>query len=415
MMKRTRNHPGILLIAALFILGAPAAGHADNLLRFYPEIQGNGFYGTNIPLRTNNEEGDFGTTWAAGFFLDYTSAARYASLHWDTFAQLYAQQSRLDRAGQGQFVNATDDENLSRTTKLHFDEFFYRDAPTEVAVTTSDQSPQFNTTLAQLILANDQATVNHFNAVLSHSWGHNWSSELGVHQTTYWGNGSNISSSSNNTSYAQSVSTNTDYHFSDRLSLGAGYRFYDFRFTLQGRPGEQAHWPYARIILVPIKNLYISGIAGIVISHTQGQSGETLNPGGIGLAEYTFRHGHINVWGGQEPQLVTALGGVGNIRGVRGSVTYLFTPRLSGNVGGSFYQSTGDNFDGQLISWGVGLSDRLNKFVSVYARFIQVRVTENTTDKQLLPTGFQNGQEAVGNYIVIGFNASVEAFRWSWQ
>ena len=65
----------------------------------------------------------------AGFFLDYTSAARFASLHYETFAQFFAHQSRYDRAGEGQAVGVTDDENLSRTTQLRLNEFFLRDAP----------------------------------------------------------------------------------------------------------------------------------------------------------------------------------------------------------------------------------------------------------------------------------------------
>ncbi|MGC2275723.1 MAG: hypothetical protein WA571_06910, partial [Candidatus Binatus sp.] len=150
---RTRNHSGLLLIAAFLVLAIPAGARADNLFRLFPEFQANGFYGDNIGMRSSNEIGDFGTTMAAGFFLDYTSEARYAALHYDTFAQLFLHRTQFDRAGQGQSVSAVDDENLSATTKLHFYDFFYRDAPTEVAVTTSDQSPAFNTVLTQLLLS----------------------------------------------------------------------------------------------------------------------------------------------------------------------------------------------------------------------------------------------------------------------
>ena len=408
-----RNILGIPLLAALFTFAVPVAGHADNLFRLFPEIEVNGFYGTNIPLRASNSEGDWGVTGVAGFYLDYTSAARYTSLHWDTFAQLFLQNSRFDRAGQGQYVNLTDDENLSLTTKLRIDDFFYRDAPTEVAVTTSDQAPAFNTTLAQLILANDQATVNHFNAVLTHIWGNQWTSEVGAHQTTFWGTSNNVNNTGNN-SFVQSFNASSDYHFSDRFSLGAGYRYYDFQFTFPGRPDAMAHWPYAKITLVPMRNLYLEGIMGIVISHTQGTSNDSVNPAGLGLVEYKFHHGKFNLYGGQEPTLTSALTGVGEIRGVRGNLFYEFTPRLTGNAGAGFYQSIGSDFNGQLISWGVGVSDRLNKYVSIYTKFVQVRVNE-TTANQFLPSGFKSGREEVGNYIVVGFNASVEAFRWSWQ
>ena len=179
---------------------------------FILRLQLNGFYGDNVPLRTTNEEGDFGSTMVGGFYLDYTSAARYASLHYDTFVQLFAHQTQYDRAGEGQYVSATDDENLSPTTKLHLDEFFYRDAAADVAITTSDQSPQFNTVMALLLLANhpgiDQSVQC---SSCTHYWGRNWSSELSVHQTTFWTTGNNSSNGNNGSSYVQG------YHRRHRL------------------------------------------------------------------------------------------------------------------------------------------------------------------------------------------------------
>jgi hypothetical protein len=415
MIMRMRTYFGTsLLLAAFLIFVFPVAGRAaDNLFRFYPEIAGSGFYGDNVPMRTQNEEGDFAGTLVGGFFLDYTSAARYASLHYDTFVQLFAQHSRFDRAGEGQFVRANDVENLSPTTKLRFDEVFYRDAPTVAGIVTSDQAPQFNSIAAQLLLANDQASINQFGATLTHFWGRNWGSEVAVHQTTFWNNGGS-NHVQNNTSYEQSVNTFTEYHFSDRFSLGAGYRFYDFRFTFPGRPGEQAHWPFAKIAWQPLPRLYLSGIVGVVVSYTQGNSRQAVNVGGLGVAEYDRERWHFKIYGGQQPELTSGFGAAGNIQEVRGIVLYDFTRRLTGSAGGGYYQANGTGFNGQLVSWGVGLSDRLNKYLSVYTKFVQLRRNE-TTSSQFLPTGTQSGKEAVGDYFIVGFTASVEAFRWSWQ
>jgi hypothetical protein len=414
MIMRTKSGQGtLLLLAAFLILAFPSAGRADNLFRLYPEFAGNGYYSDNVPLRTQNEEGDFAGLLVAGFFLDYTSAARYASLHYDTFAQLFAQNSRFDRAGEGQFVRATDLENLSPTTKLRFDEIFYRDAPTVGGIVTSDQAPAFNSVAAQLLLANDQASINQFTATLSHYWGRNWASELAVHQTTFFNNGGN-NNSLNNTSYEQSVSTFTEYHFSDRFSLGGGYRFYDFRFTFPGRPGEEAHWPFAKIQWTPLARLYLSGIVGVVFANTQGSDRQSVNVGGIGLAQYDLERLHLKLYGGQQPQLTSGLGAAGNVQEVRGIALYDFTRRVTGTVGGGYYQSNGTGFNGQLISWGVGVSDRLNKYLSVYTKFVQIRRNE-TTSSQFLPSGTQSGREATGDYFIVGFTASVEAFRWSWQ
>ena len=407
-----RNQLGILLVATVFIFAAPSAGHAENLFRLFPEAQMNGFYGDNIPLRTHNEIGDFGSTMVFGFFLDYTSAARYASLHYDTFVQLYTHQTRLDRAGEGQFVNAIDDENLSPTTKVHFDELFYRDATSGVAITTSDQSPQFNSVLALIVLADFQASINQFNAYITHNWGHKWSSLLGVHQTTFWASGNNGVGGSR-TSYYQGVTTETDYHFTNRVALGLGYRFYDFRFSLPGAPDEQAHWPYLHGIWEPKENLYLSGTIGVVVSHAQGQ-GDQVNPGGIGQLEYRYKRGKLSVYGGQEPFITSAFGSVGNIRQVNGSASYDITQRITASAGGGYFELSGDNFDGKFASWGVGFSDRLTRWLSVNTRFVQVRRNE-TGQNQFLPSGNQNGQWAVGNYYIVGMAVSFEAIRWSWQ
>jgi hypothetical protein len=408
-MMRAKNQLTTGILVSVFIFASCAVSQATDLFRLFLEGQANGFYGDNIPLRTSNEIGDFGTVLLGGFFLDYTSEARYASLHYDTFAQLFTHQTELDRAGEGQFVSATDDENISRTTKLHLDEFFYRDAAATL-VTTSDQAPQFNPALALLIMANEQASINQFNAILTHYWGEQWSSELSVHQTTYFATGNNGNGSD---SYGQGGTVATDYHFSNRFSLGLGYRFYDFRFSAPGRPGEQAHWPFVRGSWQPTRNFYLFGMVGVVVSHTQGQ-GDQVNPAGLGSAQYTFRHGFVNVYGGQEPGLTSAFGNVGFIRGIRGNILYEFTPRLTGNAGASYYDSTGLGFNGKFVSWGVGVSQRVNKWLSVSTRFIQIR-SDQSGSNQFLPNNTQSGQWAVGDYYIVGLAVSFEAFRWSWR
>jgi hypothetical protein len=410
-----RNQLGAVLVAAGVILAVPSIARADNLVRLFPESQMNGFYATNIPLMGDNGTGDFGSTMVFGFYLDYTSEARYASLHYDTFVQLFTHQTRFDRAGQGQFVNLTDDENISPTTKLHLNELFFRDATAVTTITTSDQSPQFNSVLALLILANDQTSINQFTAELQHSWSNQWSSELSVHQTTFFAN-SNNSTQNSNDSFAQDVTTATDYHVTNRFSLGLGYRFYDWRFTFPGQPGQQAHWPFARFTWEAARGLNLSGMAGVVISHTQGQ-GDQVNAAGTGLIEYQFRHGLISLAGGQEPSLTSAFGSVGLIRGFRSNVLYYFTRRITGSAGGSFYDLSGSGFNGDFASWGVGLSDRVNRWLTLNTRFIEIKRKESGQN-QFLSTGAggeEQGEWATGDYFIVGLAISFEAFRWSWR
>ena len=402
-----RNYPVVLLLAGLFILAAPGRGRADSLFRLFPEMSLSGFYSDNVPLRTNNQEGDFAGVLLAGFYLDYTSEARYTSLHYDTFAELFAHQSRFDRAGEGQYVNATDSENISPTTKLHIDEFFYRDAPTAVAVTTSNQVAFFNSTMVGFLLAGDRESVNHFVVQLTHDWGHRWFTLMSVRQETLWGpNG--------NTSYAQGFNLLALYHLNDRIDIGPGYRFYDFRFTTPDRPGSEAHWAYLDVNWIPIENLYFTGIIGPVFTYTFGTDKQTVNVAGIGTLRYVFPRGDANIYGGQEPDLTAGLSGAGTLQFVRGSVNYELTRRLTANAGGGYNELEGTGVNAQLIVYGIGVTDRVNRWLNVFVRYTGIRRTV-TAPEQFLPNSDTSGHEAVGNYFVVGFSAWTEAFRWSWQ
>jgi len=366
-----------------------------------------GFYSDNVPLRTNNPEGDFVGVGVAGFYLDYTSSARYASLHYDTFAQLFAHQTRFDRAGEGQSFSATDRENLSPSTKLDTEEFFYRDAPIVVAVATAEQVAYFNSTLVGFLLAGDRESVNHFLSELTHNWGNRWTTLTTVRQETLF-------SQNNNTSFAQSISNLALYHYSDRLDFGPGYRFYDFRFTFPDRPGSEAHWAFADINWIPLENLYFSGIIGPVFTYTFGTDRQAVEPGGVASLKYNFRRGHAEVIGGQEPDLTAGLSGAGTLDFVRGNLTYELTRRLTASAGGGYNTLHGTGVDAELIVYGVGLSDRVNRWLSVYARYTGIR-RSITAQNQFLPNQTVSGQEAVGNYFIVGFSAAFEAFRWSWQ
>jgi hypothetical protein len=411
MIMRTRNYLGAPLLAAFFICAFAAAGSADDLFRLYPVVSLSGLYGT----RLSNLGGDFAGTLAGGFYLDYTSAARFASLNYDTFAQLLAHQSRYDRAGEGQYVAATDDERLSRTTQLRLREVFLRDSRTVTNIVASDQVPQFNSMASALLLANERASANGFYALLEHEWGYRWSSALSVDQEIFWSNGSN----SNNISFGQSIGASALYHFSEHLFVGPGYRFSDSRDTAPGRPAEERQEPFLRAMWYATKNLRLAGRVGVLISHTQGSSRETVGPSGEGLLEYNLDRVRLKLYGGQEAVMSSGLGAAGgNTRYVRGKILYDFTERLVGNAGGGFteFQATehGTGIDAQLISWGFGLTHRTNEWLEVFARFTQL-YRKDTNSRQFLPAGLETGRQAVDEYVVVGFAVSIEAFRWSWQ
>jgi hypothetical protein len=400
-------------LIALLVLAIPASARADaNLFRFYPEAALSGFYSDNIPLRTFNGEGDFAALLVGGFFLDYTSADRYALLHWDTYAQLFAHQSQFDRAGEGQFVTATDYETLSPTTHLRFDDFYYRDAQTPVVVTTSDQAPELNPILAIALLASDTSSANHFSADMYKDWGRNWYSEVSVHQTTYWFTAQN--GTENSTTYSQLLSAFLEYRFNEKFSAGPGYRFYDFRFTAPGEPAAEAHWPFLRVQWLPTSRITFQGNVGPTYSYTFGTDRQAVNIAGIGLLEYRFHRGHFSVYGGQEPEVTPGVGGAGHLRLVTAHISYELTRRVTIGFGAGYYESSGTGIDDQLVSWGPSLIDRVNSWLTLSTRFVQVR-RNLSGPSSVLPDDNQSGSNAVANYIVIGASVSFEAFRWSWQ
>jgi hypothetical protein len=366
-----------------------------------------GFYSDNVPLRSTNQVGDFAGILIAGFYLDYTSEARYASLHYDTFAQLFAHQSQFDRAGEGQSFSATDHENISPTTKLNFDEFFYRDAPLIVSVATSDQVAYFDSTIVGFLLAGDQSSINRFVAEVSHDWGHRWYTMMSVRQETLW-------SQSGNTSYAQGFSLLAMYHYNNQLDFGPGYRFYDFRFSVPGRPGAESQWPHLAINWTPLQNLYLSGFIGPVVSYTFGNDRQSVDVAGLGSLKYVFRRGRIEAYGGQTPDSTAGLSGAGTIQFIRGTVAYELSRRLTANAGGGFNELQGTGVNAQLITYGVGVNDRINRWLNVFVRYTGVRRNE-TAPSQFLPNETVSGKEAVGNYYIVGLSVSFEAYRWSWQ
>ena len=211
-----------------------------------------------------------GPHWSPAFFSTTHRLPDTRSLHYDTFAQLFTHQTQYDRAGEGQFVGATDDENISPTTKLHFDEFFYRDASVMTMVTTSDQSPEFNSALALLLLANDQASINQFNAQLLALLGTAMVQRVQRPSDDLFGNRQQQQQQGTATANVPAPPPTTISRIASRWvwvidSMTSGSALLDNPANRRTGHSCAATWQ-------PMKNLYLSGIVGVVISHTQGHS-----------------------------------------------------------------------------------------------------------------------------------------------
>jgi hypothetical protein len=380
-----------LVIAAALIVCIPAVAGADNLIRFFPGGEVSGFYSDNVPISVQNPEGDFGTNLVAGFYLDLTSPSRRASLSYTTLAQLFAQQSSLDRAGKAQFVHAQDDENWSKETKFHLYDTFLRASPVAMA-TVGAQGPEFNGVWGGLLLAHADSMINHFDVQLSHAWSPRWSTLVAAGQETLW-------APSDNNNFVQWAGILQTYKINRYFIVGPGYRFYDFRFTVSGRPGVETHWPYFRVAFTPVEDLLITGIAGPLVSYTFGTDRQKVEPGGRGTLAYTFPHGRVYIIGGQEPALVSGLAGAGTRQFVRGGVRYEFSRRLTGSLNGGYIGEQDRNVTAQGISYAAGVTYRENRWLTLFARYQGIRVTR--------------AREAVANYYIIGVSFAFEAFRWS--
>jgi hypothetical protein len=390
-----RSQIPILVLVAAWSAGLSGVCHADNLVRLFVDGQASGFYSDNIPLTTKNPtEGDFAGNLVGGFYLYLTSPSRHASLQYATLAQLFAHRSNLDQEGKSQFVRATDLERFSSATTLSLDESFIKDSPAAVAATTSDQGPMFNGVLSALILAHENSMLSLFGAQLSHSWSNRWLTQLSAGQKTLWSPGNNVS-------YAQHAQILQSYKLSPYITIGPGYRYYDFRFTVPGRPGADAHWMFANIAFIPIENLTVTGFAGPVVTYTFGTNKQGVDPAGLGIADFRFPRGDIQVRGGQVPSLTAGLGGAGKRKYVRGGVSYQLTRRLTASFGASFNQFQAVGVHAQLIAYGTEATYRMTGWLTAFARYRGLRVTKR--------------REAVANYYILGFSFAFEALRRSFQ
>ena len=162
MTMRTRNHSGILLLAAFFIFAAPAAGHADNLFRLYPELAASGIYSDNIPLRSSNGEGDFagdtGRRLFSGLHLGCQIHARYTTILSPSYSRTnpgmigLGKHSILTRPTLKICHRRPSCASMNSSTAIR---------PGRVAsLLSTTQAPLFDTVAYQLLLANDQTSIN---------------------------------------------------------------------------------------------------------------------------------------------------------------------------------------------------------------------------------------------------------------
>ncbi|MGH7812726.1 MAG: hypothetical protein ACREQI_01810 [Candidatus Binataceae bacterium] len=409
-MKHKVRRLTISVLIAAFVGCAPPIARADNLLRFFPLLQGNFLYTDNVYLTPNNAQGDFDSNFAAGFYLDVSTPKRYATLEYSTFGSLFVSHSNLDRAGQAQFFRVTDQEQISPQTKVNLYEWFVRDSPTLMALTSGDRLPEFTPGFTEFLLANDHVIINTFNAVAAHSYSPRWSSVFGLEQET-------LAPRNSGTGTMQTAHANLLYHVNEAFAIGPGYRFIDRVYSSTAQPNSEVQWPVAYATWLPRKDLYLDGFVGPMVAYnTTGVSRTRVDPGGVISIRYSNRRFHATVSGGQEPGLTAGLGTGGIQRFGNGEISYGLTRRVTASANAGYMDAMPAGADARLIGYGAGLSTRSTRWLTLFVRYVGLRRTySGNFNPAVLPSHLVIGREAVANYYVVGASVAFEAFRWSWQ
>ncbi|HVN64929.1 MAG TPA: hypothetical protein VMT58_09850 [Candidatus Binataceae bacterium] len=402
--------PVIAIVLAAFM---PAVARADNLLRLFPLLQGNFLYTDNVKFTPSNAQGDFSSNFAGGFYLDVTTPKRYATLEYSTFASLYLSHSNLDRGGQAQFARITDEEDIAPHTKINLYDWFVRDSPVIMAVTSGDRIPEFTPGFTEFLLANNHVIINTFKADAAHAFNQRWTGQFGIGQET-------ISSEGGSASTLQAASMNLLYRVNEQFSIGPGYRFADFIFPSSTQPNSQVQWPIAHAVWLPAKDLFAEGYIGPMVAYnTTGVARTRVDPGGVLSIRYNPRPFHIAVSGGQQPGLSAGLGAGGVTRFGQGDFAWDITRRITFSANAGYSQVLPAGVSAQLIGYSAGMSERTTSWLTVFARYIGLRreYTGNPTafTPGSLPSGTEFGRESVANYWAVGASIAFEAFRWSWQ
>jgi hypothetical protein len=237
---------------------------------------------------------------------------------------------------------------------------------------------------------------------LRHDFTEQWSYDVDARQEVF--------STSNALSLLSSVGGHTDYSLSPHTSLGAGYEYYDFRFSNSPSPVE-TQFPQLRLKWDATRQLEFSGRGGFLISsRPEGGTGET-RPGYEASTTYLSPHWRISVGAGQTPG-ITASGGAGVVRDASGDLTYLIDRRTTLFAGVSYYEMIGGPNPLSVLSYGGGASYRVNRWLVLYAQYVGLNESSAVQfGPQPVSSSTSSSKPISSNILMFGVSLSFEAFR----
>jgi hypothetical protein len=330
-----------------------------------------------------------------GSAVDLMGPSRSLQLTYLTDGQLYAQNSRFDKAFQDHYVGFHDTENVGPNSNLWLGDTFLKGEPIfgQALIGTSATSALVGQALLQ-----NSFTTNSFNANFTHEFSPRISLVTTADQSYFsTSGGSSASASSTTESFLQGGAAGLFYEFTPDFAAGPSYHFYDMRFSSQPRldsqqPGVSAKWnPNARWTL--------SGYAGpLLLSSSQG----TKYDFGYEIAAlYILPRVKFSFSTARAPSLTAGLSGGGVSQYAATSASYQLARRTNVYAWLSYFQVSGSGVNQHVTSYGFGVGRQVSENVQVFAQYIGFQTNASTTS-----------QKSLTNNLLFGVKLS--ASPWSW-
>jgi len=390
-----------IAVAAGLLICSVSRAYAATKFSLLPIFSLAESYNDNIRLTSNDHVADFLTTSLLGFALEYGGEKRSGSFQYDTLFQSYANHSQYNTYGGTNFLSLSDSEILSPTINLQLNDSAVIGSITGGVLAAN--SGAVTSQVAQSAVSNSSGVSNSLAVQMNKRLGDLWTTQLSAQQ--------NLNSNDFQTYYIQGGGPSALYSLRPTLQLGAGYTFFDFRFSNQ--PASETHTVQGLLNWTPTELLKAAFSAGFATFDKMG--GDVSIQGklvGFGSISYRGERWSIDARGGQLPSGTGGLGGAGVQRGGSGTFKYALRRHTSMYFGGSYSQFDGGGSNSEFLSYGAGISQQPYKWLQLFAAYqgYQQKVSSASN-----VTGLSSpiGQTAVSNMYTVGASIAFDVLDYS--
>lgn len=350
---------GWLLTAAVglnVISAGSAAGQSVPLFTVYPFVQVNEMFDDNVELSQKNRVQDAITNTLLGCNVDFSGnmqTGRFTAL---TALQTFAEHPGLNDFANTEIARYTSAIRLDPSTTLNLDDSFVRAGASSGLLTAMEPelSPQF----AAALLSNVRSTSNYFDLTARHESSEVWSTLARVTQSVF-------DSNTTGQAFAQGLNLGEEYKASEQTRFGLTYEFDEMRFSRYSR--SEAHFPRVYLDWTPSSRLKVKIELGPIVSRRSNEAA-SVQPGFQLTGKYSLRRLTSEISAAQTPATVTGFAGTGLLMTTRGYVSGALSRRVSIDAGVDWYRFTGNGFDAQILSYGIGATYRVNRNVTVFTQ-----------------------------------------------